>query len=475
MTSLNATDFVKEEVIGRGNFGVVYRGINKITGDVVAIKEIDLEESDDDLIEIQKEIDMLRACESNFVVKYYGCCLVGTMLWIVMEYMGGGSIRELVAVQVMPEAKIAIVVQKVLMALDFLHHGRKIHRDIKAANILLNDSGDVKLADFGVASSLESRNKAFTFVGTPFWMAPEVITESGYDEKCDIWSLGITAIEMAVGLPPYSDLHPQRVLMLIPQNAPPMLEGDFSPSFKDFVKQCLIKNPAQRPSAQQLLQHPFVKNAKKKEFLIEYLEQVKPKRKVLIDEVIENRIAKHREEVENKQNNEQTDSQNDGTESNKNDVNNKNGQKNKNEEAFENMEWVFPEVQVTTVKRSQNPTTRSLEQIEAAIFSLQKDHKYASINESLMKMAACFIKCSSGVQGFAGDFIINVANVLRENGSLSPDVKLPEEKAGALKIKNRDVSASQLISGSQTETSTEENDAIHSEDSTENALFEDLV
>ena len=137
-----------EILIGKGSFGLVYKGIWKKTGEVVAIKEIDLEESADDLIEIQKEIDMLRACESQYVVKYHGCALVNTKLWIVMEYMGGGSVRELLQIEMMSESVIAIVLQQVIHALEFLHKGRKIHRDIKAANILLNRHGDVKLADF---------------------------------------------------------------------------------------------------------------------------------------------------------------------------------------------------------------------------------------------------------------------------------------------------------------------------------------
>lgn len=368
-SNISPSDYIRQSVIGRGNFGVVYKAICKKTNEIVAIKEIDLEQSEDDLTEIQREIDMLRACESNYVVKYHGCTLVGTKLWIVMEMMAGGSVRELIQIKVMNEQQIAIVLSQVLLALDFLHRGRKIHRDIKAANILLNSAGDVKLADFGVASSLEARNKAFTFVGTPFWMAPEVIMESGYDEKCDIWSLGITAIEMATGLPPYADMLPQRVLMLIPQNAPPTLEGDFSSQFKDFVSKCLIKDPKIRPSAGQLLSHPFIKGAKRKELLVEYIEQVKP-----YSSNCRNEDDEYEEEEE--------------------------------EEEESNDFWVFDTIHVeSSVKNNQNTSNVPLEALESAILSTSRDQRFASINEPLTKLGGMFVLCNSQSPGFAKDFV----------------------------------------------------------------------
>ncbi|VDN01683.1 unnamed protein product [Thelazia callipaeda] len=263
--------------LGEGSYGSVHKAIHKETGHVLAVKKVPV---DTDLQEIIKEISIMQQCNSKYVVKYYGSYFKNSDLWIVMEYCGAGSVSDIMRIRkkTLNEAEISAVTRDVLKGLRYLHDLKKIHRDVKAGNILLNMKGHGKLADFGVAGQLtDTMAKRNTVIGTPFWMAPEVIQEIGYDTKADIWSLGITAMEMAEGRPPHADIHPMRAIFMIPTKPPPTLknEADWSIDFRNFIMQCLIKNPDERKSAKDLLEHSFVATAHPSTVLLNMIDEAR--------------------------------------------------------------------------------------------------------------------------------------------------------------------------------------------------------
>ncbi|CAH1772371.1 unnamed protein product [Owenia fusiformis] len=263
--------------LGEGSYGSVYKALHKESGQVLAIKQVPV---DSDLQEIIKEISIMQQCDSPYIVKYYGSYFKETDLWIVMEYCGAGSVSDLMRLRnkTLTEDEIATVLSYTLKGLEYLHERRKIHRDIKAGNILLNTEGQAKLADFGVAGQLtDTMAKRNTVIGTPYWMAPEVIQEIGYDCVADIWSLGITSLEMAEGKPPYADIHPMRAIFMIPTKPPPSFRNPnkWSPEFIDFVSVCLVKDPEKRASAKELLLHDFIKRAKPVSMLQKLLQEAR--------------------------------------------------------------------------------------------------------------------------------------------------------------------------------------------------------
>ncbi|CEO99960.1 non-specific serine/threonine protein kinase [Plasmodiophora brassicae] len=251
------------ERLGQGSYGSVFKARDRRDGKTVAVKVIPVE---NDLTDLMKEIAILERCCSAYIVQYKGSFRRENEIWIVMEFCCAGSLADIMHIckLTLNEEQIAAVCKQIVAGLEYLHSQRHIHRDIKCGNILLDADGSAKLADFGVSVQLTNTvSKRKTVIGTPYWMAPEVLKETQYDFKADIWSLGITAMEMALGAPPHSNVHPMRAIFLIPTKPPPTLPipENWSPEFNDFLATCLAKDPEKRPSAAQLAAHPFVKGA----------------------------------------------------------------------------------------------------------------------------------------------------------------------------------------------------------------------
>uniref|UniRef100_A0A7N0RC61 Protein kinase domain-containing protein n=1 Tax=Kalanchoe fedtschenkoi TaxID=63787 RepID=A0A7N0RC61_KALFE len=281
--SANASDYKLLEEIGYGASATVFRAIYLPLNDVVAVKCLDLDRCNSNLDDIRREAQTMSLIDHPNVVSAHCSFVVGRSLWVVMPFMAEGSCLHLMKIahpDGIDEPAIASILKETLKALVYLHEQGHIHRDVKAGNILLDTNGAVKLADFGVSACLfdsgdrqRSRN---TFVGTPCWMAPEVLQPgSGYNSKADIWSFGITALELAHGHAPFSKYPPMKVLLMTIQNAPPGLDYDrdkkFSKSFKEMVAMCLVKDQTKRPTAEKLLKQAFFKNAKPPELTVKKL------------------------------------------------------------------------------------------------------------------------------------------------------------------------------------------------------------
>lgn len=285
--------YTLETKIGTGAFAEVYCGTCETNKKQVAVKILDLDKFNSNLEDIQKEVAIMKSNDHSNIVSCHASFVVSRHLYLAMQLMDKGSclyamnkLKTIKKEAGLKEEWIGVILKSSLAGLVYIHHHGKIHRDLKAGNILLNSAGHVKIADFGVSGTIDSverGDKRTTFVGTPCWMAPEVMEQiDGYNEKADIWSLGITALELAKGHAPYAKDPPMKVLLKTLQDEPPSLAtyddggGNFSKDFKEFVRLCLLKDVGKRPTAEKLLSNGFIKKARTNDFLAQDMLQQVP-------------------------------------------------------------------------------------------------------------------------------------------------------------------------------------------------------
>eukprot|EP01119_Soliformovum_irregulare_P012399 TRINITY_DN3219_c0_g1_i1.p1 TRINITY_DN3219_c0_g1~~TRINITY_DN3219_c0_g1_i1.p1 ORF type:complete len:487 (-),score=195.36 TRINITY_DN3219_c0_g1_i1:29-1489(-) len=273
----SADVFLMESKLGEGAYGAVFKARHRDSQFVLAIKEIKLNKDSKISQDLLNEIEILKKCRHRNIVSYFGTCTLDKAykFWILMDYCQLGSVRDLLEIsnRTLSEAEIAYIVQQTLGGLLYLHNRKIIHRDVKCANILLTSEAEVKIADFGISDSI---GKAQDSMGTPLWMAPEVINRAPYDNRCDIWSLGITIIEMADGFPPHFNIKLKRAMMMIPIKPPPTvaIPAKFTTEFNQFLAKCVVKEADKRDNAVNLMMHPFVQRAMGPEVLQQRIKEV---------------------------------------------------------------------------------------------------------------------------------------------------------------------------------------------------------
>merc|ERR1712137_707333 len=305
--NLNWTDANSLQLLnklGEGAYGIVYRALHVPTNTELAIKTVPISEDSEESTDILKEIDILKQCRHDNVVSLYGCVFSENSLWIIMDYCSVGSVKDFMkhSPRSFTEKEISAVIYYVLRGLSYLHSISIIHRDLKSANILLTDSGEAKIADFGVSYQVSNTlAKKTTVVGTPLFMAPESLDGGDYSEKADIWSLAITAIEMHDGQPPHNDEHIMRAMLLITQNDPPTLSdpSSVSPEFNHFLERCLKKESKERATAEELMKDPFIANGDHQITLMEMIREFKEiKQKKELEKLEQERIAEEKRKAE---------------------------------------------------------------------------------------------------------------------------------------------------------------------------------